>query len=100
MADDDALDGSIMDSTILVVVRSRFSGRKFLIPPMIESKFADRAPVGTPDSFRRSVSREDMFEKRLKRSDPDGCCCDADESKVVSCVILVVARTLGFQISI
>lgn len=94
MAEEEALDGSMIDSTILVIVRSRLAGRKFLMPPMRESKFADSAPVGTPDSLSRSVRRDEMLEKRLNRSDEPDCCCEAEESIVVSCVILVVARTL------
>src|SRR3569833_52173 len=94
MAELEAADGSMMDSTILVTVKSRFAGRKFLMPPMMESKLADRAVVGTPDSFSRSVSRLEMLEKRWNRSD-DGACCGA-AAVVVSCVILVVARTLRY----
>jgi hypothetical protein len=94
MADDEATDGSMIDSTILVMVRSLLAGRKFLIPPIRESKLADRADVGTQVSLSRSVRRVDIAEKRPKMSDPDCGCADDVELIVVSCVILVVARTL------
>jgi hypothetical protein len=85
-----------MDSVIFVTVRSLSTGKKFLIPPSREATLDDRALVGTPVSLSRSVSRVEMAEKRLKRSeDPDGCCvADAELLTVVSCVIFVVARTL------
>lgn len=68
MADEEAADGSMIDSTILVTVRSRSAGKKFLTPDMRDSKFDDR-PEGTPVSFNRSVRRVDMEEKRPNKSD-------------------------------
>ena len=97
MAEDEAAEGSMTDSTILVMVRSLLAGRKFLIPPMRESKLAVKAVVGTPVSFRRSVRRDEMAEKRWKRSEePDCAWADMVEEvlTVVSWVIFVVARTL------
>lgn len=91
MADDDAVDGSMIDSTILVIVRSLSAGRKFLTPLISDSKFEER-PVGTPVSLRRSVRREEMEEKRPNRSD-DAFWLDG-LLMVVNCVIFVVARTL------
>lgn len=68
MAEDEAEEGSMIDSTILVTVKSRSAGRKFFTPLIRLSKLDD-SPVGTPDSLRRSVRREDIEEKRPKRSD-------------------------------
>lgn len=87
-----AVEGSMIDSTILVRVRSRLAGRKFLMPPMRDSKLDERL-VGTPVSLRRSARRVEMDEKRPKRS-VEADACGADELIVVSWVILVVARTL------
>lgn len=92
MADDEAVEGSMMDSTILVMVRSRSAGRKFFTPLISESKLDER-PVGTPVSFNRSVSRDDMEENRPKRSDEEACWFEL-LLIVASCVIFVVARTL------
>lgn len=91
MADDEAVAGSMIDSTILVMVRSLSAGKKFFTPLMRDSKLDDK-PVGTPVSFRRSVSRDEMEENRPNKSD-DAFWLDV-LLMVVSCVILVVARTL------
>jgi hypothetical protein len=93
MAEDDAVDGSMTDSTILVIVKSLSAGRKFFTPLIRESKFED-SPDGTPVSFKRSVRREDMDEKRPNRSDEEACWFEL-LFMVVSCVIFVVARTLS-----
>lgn len=93
MAEEDAVEGSITDSTILVTVRSLSTGRKVLTPLIRESKFDER-PVWTPVSFNRSVKREEMDEKRPKRSEEP--CWLVVLLTVASCVILVVARTLFF----
>lgn len=68
MAVDEAVEGSIMDSTILVTVRSLSTGRNVLTPLIRESKFVDN-PVWTPVSLSLSVKRDEMEEKRPKRSD-------------------------------
>ena len=93
IADDDADEGSMIDSTIFVIVKSLFAGRKFLMPPIRESRFAPRF-VGTPVSFIRSVKRVEMDEKRPKRSDDAADVLAWLEFTVASCVILVVERTL------
>lgn len=54
----------MMDSVILVMVRSRFAGRKFLTPLISVSKFAP-----TPVAARRSVSLLLMLLKPRKRSE-------------------------------
>jgi len=96
MADELALDGSMIDSVTFVTVKSRSTGKKSLIPPSSEATFEVKTPVGTPVSLRRSVKRDEMLENFWNRSDdPDGCWpADAELLTVVSCVILVVARTL------
>lgn len=61
MEEEGAVVGSMIDSVILVIVRSRFVGRKFLTP---EIRFSKLAP--TPDSFRVEVRRDvrpDVKEK-------------------------------------
>jgi hypothetical protein len=80
----------IIDSVILVTVRSLCAGRKL---PMKDSKFAPSAPVDTPDSFRRSVRRFEMLPKRPNNAEEDDCWAGV-AFVVVICVILVVARTL------
>jgi hypothetical protein len=89
MAEEEAEAGSMMDSVILVIVRSRLAGRKFFTP---EIKFSKLAP--TPDSFREDVKREEILEKPRKRSDEGwddvGCVGGAE----VIIVMRVVARTL------
>jgi hypothetical protein len=82
----------MMLSTIFVTVKSRSAGRKFLMPPIRDSKLDDR-PLGTPLSFKRSVRRLDMEENRPKRS-VDPCWFAVALLIVVNCVIFVVARTL------
>lgn len=81
----------MIDSTILVTVRSRSAGRKFLTPDISDSKLEDN-PEGTPVSLSLSARRVEIEEKRPNRSD-DGACW-LELSIVVSWVILVVARTL------
>src|SRR4051812_23858926 len=96
MADELALEGSMMDSVILVTVRSRSTGKKSLIPPSSEATLDVNTPVGTPVSLSRSVKRDEMLENFWNRSDDPDCCwvAEAELLTVVSCVILVVARTL------
>lgn len=79
---------------ILVTVKSRFAGRKFLTPLIRVSKLAP-----TPVSFREEVRREDMLEKRVKSS------VEAVEDWVVVwegaeviIVMRVVARTLEVDV--
>lgn len=79
------------DSVILVMVRSRFAGRKFLTPEMRCSKLAP-----TPVSFKEEVRREEIEEKRLKSSEGAVLGCELVwEGAEVIIVIRVVARTLG-----
>lgn len=78
------------DSVILVMVRSRLAGRKFLTPEMSVSKLAP-----TPVSFREEVRREDMEEKRVKSSVEAVVGWAAWEGAEVIIVMRVVARTLG-----
>ena len=96
MADEDAVVGSMIDSTILVMVKSLSAGRKFLTPLTSDSKFEDNPP-GTPVSFNRSVKREEIEENRPNRSEE--ACWFELLLIVVSWVILVVARTLEWIIS-
>jgi hypothetical protein len=63
MAEEEADAGSMIDSVILVMVRSRLAGRKFLTP---EIRFSKLAP--TPDSLREVVRREEIEEKPRKSS--------------------------------
>lgn len=53
----------MMDSVILVTVRSRLAGRKDFTP---ERRFSKLAP--TPVSFRVVVRRDEMLLKRPKSS--------------------------------
>ena len=55
--------GSMIDSVILVTVRSRLAGRKFFTPEIRVSKLAP-----TPDSLREEVRLEEMLEKPRKSS--------------------------------
>jgi hypothetical protein len=72
MADELALEGSMIDSVIFVTVRSLSTGKKSLIPPRSEATLDDKTLVGTPVSLSRSVNRVEIAEKRCKRSeDPD-----------------------------
>lgn len=77
----------MIDSVILVRVRSLFTGRKFLTPDIKESKFAPRAP-----EVMRSVSRFEREENPRKRSE-EGCWGVA-AAAVVIIVIRVISRTL------
>ena len=79
----------MIDSVILVTVRSRFAGRKFLTPEMRFSKLAE-----TPESLREEVRRLEMEEKPRKSSVVEVAwvvCCEGAE---VIIVMRVVARTL------
>ena len=79
----------MIDSVILVTVKSRFAGRKDLTPDNRFSKFAP-----TPVSFRVVVRRDEMLLNRLKSSfEADAWAGDWDGAEVIM-VILVVARTL------
>ena len=113
MADEEALVGSMMDSVILVTVRSLFAGRKFFTPEIRFSKFAPRAP-----SFRRSVScykrsqnmlammslemnsrnRDGLtrllIELKPRRSSPPADCCAGCVGAEAIIVIRVISRTL------
>ena len=91
MAEDDAPAGSMIDSQILVTVRSRFAGRKFFTPDM---RFSKLAP--TPDSLREEVRREDMDEKPRKSSVDVEAWAGVWVGAVVIIVMRVVARTLVF----
>lgn len=91
MAEDEAEAGSIMDSVILVTVRSRFAGRKFFTPEMRFSKLDV-----TPDSFNDVVRREDMDEKPRKSSVEALDCEGVGAVVVVIIVMRVVARTLDY----
>ena len=53
----------MMDSVILVTVRSRLSGSRFLTPLMSDSNWLPRAP-----DWSRSVRRLEMEEKPRRRS--------------------------------
>ena len=89
MADEEAPAGSMIDSVILVTVRSRFAGRKFLTP---EIRFSKLAP--TPDSLREEVRREEMplnWEKSWVEADDWVWDCDGAVFIIVS---LVNCRTL------
>ena len=69
MVEEEAEAGSMMDSVILVIVRSLFTGRKFLTPEMRFSRLAPKAP-----SFRRSVRRLPRELKPRKISLLADCC--------------------------
>ena len=90
MALEEAPAGSMIDSVILVTVRSRFAGRKFFTPEMRESKLAP-----TPDSLRDVVKREEIEEKPRKSSVEVLAWAGVLEGAEVIIVIRVVARTLG-----
>jgi hypothetical protein len=62
------------------------------MPPIRFSRLAERFEE-TPVSFNRSAKREEMEEKRPKRSEDPEACWGA-EFIVVSWVSFVVARTL------
>ena len=79
----------MIDSVILVTVRSRLAGRKFLTPDI---RFSKLAP--TPDSLREEVRREEMAEKPRKRSADAEAWAGVWVGAVVIIVIRVVARTL------
>jgi hypothetical protein len=85
----EALAGSMIDSAILVTVRSRFAGKKFFTP---EIKFSKLAP--TPVSFKEEVRREDMLLKPRKSSVDVEAWVGAEDGVEVIIVIRVVARTL------
>lgn len=87
----DAEAGSMIDSVILVTVRSRLAGRKFLTPEMRFSKLAD-----TPLSLSRSVSLLLILLKPRKRSVEADCCWFVWDGAEVIMVIFVVARTLWY----
>jgi hypothetical protein len=94
IAEEEADAGSISDSVILVTVKSRFAGRKFLTPLIKVSKLAP-----TPVSFREDVRREEMLEKRVKSSVEaveDCVVCWAGAEVII--VMRVVARTLEVDI--
>lgn len=74
----------MIDSVILVRVRSLFAGRKFFTPEIRESKFAPRAP-----DVMRSVRRFERDEKPRKMSE-EGC-CGADVEVII--VMRVTSRT-------
>jgi hypothetical protein len=80
----------MIDSVILVTVKSRFAGRKFLTP---EIRFSKLAP--TPDSLREEVRREEMEEKPRNSSVDAEACWGVCEGAEVIIVMRVVARTLG-----
>ena len=79
----------MIDSVILVTVKSRFAGRKFLTP---EIRFSKLAP--TPDSLREEVRREEMEEKPRNSSVDAEACWGVCEGVEVIIVMRVVARTL------
>ena len=53
----------MMDSVILVTVRSRLAGRKAFTPDRAFSRWAE-----TPESLRPAVKREEMLLKPRKSS--------------------------------
>ena len=80
----------MIDSVILVTVRSRLAGRKFLTPEMRFSKLAL-----TPESLREEVRRLEIEEKPRKSSVVEvEDCVVGWEGAEVSIVMRVVARTL------
>jgi len=79
----------MIDSVILVTVRSRLAGRKFFTPEIRVSKLAP-----TPDSLREDVKREEMLEKPRKSSVEALACWGVWEGAEVIIVMRVVARTL------
>ena len=88
MAEEEAEEGSMMDSVILVRVRSLLAGRKFLTPEMRFSKLAPRVP-----SLRRSVRRLLMELKPRKISLPVDCWAGWLGAEVII-VMRVSSRTL------
>lgn len=78
----------MIDSVILVTVRSRLAGRKFLTPEISVSKLALM-----PVAARRSVRRLEMDEKPWK-SEGFGGGAETGVAVLVSIVMRVVARTL------
>jgi len=89
MAELDADAGSMIDSVILVTVRSRLAGRKFFTPEIRVSKLAP-----TPDSLRDVVRREEMLLKPRKSSAEVEAWAGVVEGAEVIIVMRVVARTL------
>ena len=87
MAEDDAEAGSIIDSVILVSVRSLLEGIKFFTPDMRFSKFAPRAP-----SLKRSVNLL-LIALKPRNISLEACCggCDGADAIIV---IRVNSRTL------
>lgn len=83
-----AAGGSMIDSVILVTVRSRLAGRKFLTP---EIRFSKLAP--TPDSLRVDVKRE-VRPLAKEKTWPAAAGCAAWIGAEVIIVMRVVARTL------
>lgn len=88
MADDAADCGSMIDSVIFVIVRSRFTGKKFLTPEIRLSMLTE-----TPESLSDEVRREEIEEKPRNIS-PDVLGCAGCEGAEVIMVMRVVARTL------
>lgn len=82
--------GSMIDSVILVTVRSRLAGRKFLTPEMRFSKCGE-----TPDSLREVARREVKPRKRSVEVEGLEACAVGCEGAEVIIVMRVVARTLG-----
>jgi hypothetical protein len=78
------------DSVILVIVRSRFAGRKFFTPLMRVSKLAP-----TPVAANRSVSRFDMLLKPRNSSVEAEVWVFVGPDGVEAIIVMrVVARTL------
>lgn len=90
MADAAADAGSMIDSVILVMVRSRSAGRKFLTPDIKLSKLDD-----SPDSLSELVSREEMDVRFRNRSLDAALVVVVFAVVVVIMVMRVVVRTLG-----
>ena len=88
MADEEADVGSMSDSTILVMVRSLFTGRKFFTFEIRFSKPPERALVP-----KRSWMRLDMELKPRKRSPVAEGAAGWLGAEVII-VIFVISRTL------
>lgn len=88
MAEDDALVGSMRDSTILVRVMSLLAGRKFFTPEMRFSNWLPRAP-----SLNRSVSLLLSELKPRKSSVPADGGGGAVGAELII-VMRVISRTL------
>ena len=86
----------MIDSVILVMVRSRLRGRRFLTPEMSESMFREREGA-RPVSFREWVSRVERVEREGGRKDEVGV---GLEGGAVSIVRRVVVRTLGMGLAV